>query len=457
VSKVAAATFAHYLDHPKPFTSMNYVDGPMPLLASVSRRPWHATREAAADLVAASASWSSRALGRGGGEIIGGRLALRVDPSYLTTLAAGRTSVLVTGTNGKSTATSLVAAALSPAGTVVSNRTGANMPDGIVTTLRADRDATVAALEVDEVYLAPVVAATRPRAIVVLNVSREYTRGISLVRTVGHWRSVADTLTPDTCVIINADDPVVQYAFEEAPIVVPVAGRLPWTRDAVTCPACGALHVNLGSSWSCSGCARRRLEPDWEVGDPRAVTELVQEATVTGPEGAHPLRTSVPGRTASVSAMFALAAASAIGVDVSRAADAVAEVSDVDGRYRPFVVGRHQIRILMLKNPAGWSEAIDTAVTGDAPMVVAFEPFGPRDTTTLWEAPWEQLADRSIAVSGLRAADVVACLEPAGVRTTVAHDVLEAVSMQPPGQVVVACNYPAFRQLTRRLRLMASA
>ncbi len=129
---------------------------------------------------------------------------------------------------------------------------------------------------------------------------------------------------------------------------------------------------------------------------------------------------------------------------------------DVDGRYRPFRVEGRDIRILMLKNPAGWSEAIDTALSGDLPLVVACDPFGPRDTATMWEAPWQRLSGRFVSVSGGRAADVVACLRAGGVTTNVATDVLDAVAVHPPGQVVVACNYPAFRRLTRRLRPMGA-
>src|SRR5262245_21832764 len=164
-------------------------------------------------LLADTASLASRVLGKGKGEIIGGRYALRVAPSLLETMASGRTSVLVTGTNGKSTVTALVAAALRPAGPVVSNRTGANMPDGIVASLKADQVSELAAIEVDEAYLRPTVAATHPRALIALNLTREYTRGVSLARTIDHWQGAASLLTADTTVIVNTDDPWVQYAF----------------------------------------------------------------------------------------------------------------------------------------------------------------------------------------------------------------------------------------------------
>jgi len=130
-----------------------------------------------------SAGRLSQALGKGSGSMIGGRLALRVDPQVLRAVAGDRRSVLVTGTNGKSTVTALVAAAITPGGAVVSNTTGANMTDGIVTALSADRTSGLAALEVDEVYLQPLALGTRPKPFVVLNSSREYPRGVSLSST----------------------------------------------------------------------------------------------------------------------------------------------------------------------------------------------------------------------------------------------------------------------------------
>ena len=79
----------------------------------------------------------SRALGRGSGTVAGGRAGLLVDPGLLATLAAGRRVALVTGTNGKTTTTRLLAAgAGGPDGVgVVSNDTGANMPAGHVAAL----------------------------------------------------------------------------------------------------------------------------------------------------------------------------------------------------------------------------------------------------------------------------------------------------------------------------------
>ncbi|MFL6181228.1 MAG: Mur ligase family protein [Actinomycetes bacterium] len=417
---------------------------------TVTPRP--SVRERAAMALADAASLASRALGKGKGEIIGGRYALRVAPSLLETMGSGRASVLVTGTNGKSTVTALVTAALATAGRVASNRTGANMPDGIVTSLKEDRSSELAAIEVDEAYLQPVVAAMHPRALIALNLSREYTRGVSLPQTVEHWQSAARLLTPETAVIVNTDDPWVQYAFERAPNIVPVAGGLNWKADSAICPACQAVMSGLGEQWSCTGCGRERIKPAWSATDGEHLSDVLQEVVVSGPDHHLTVRTSVPGRTAAASVAFALAAADAVGVSVDHAAAAVESVLDVDGRYAPFEIDGRRARIIMLKNPAGWTEAIDTAIRTDLPVVIYAEPFGPRDTTTIWEVEWERLSGRPVVVSGKRGPDVVACLDSHGVSSTLVDDPLDAVRMHSPGPVLVACNYSGFRQLTARLR-----
>lgn len=81
----------------------------------------------------------SRAAGRGSGSVIGGRVALKLDPDLLARLATHLDVILVSATNGKTTTTRLIAEALRAAGPVVSNALGANMPAGITSALAGVR------------------------------------------------------------------------------------------------------------------------------------------------------------------------------------------------------------------------------------------------------------------------------------------------------------------------------
>src|SRR5919202_2373053 len=122
--------------------------------------------------VARGTSALSRMAGRSG-SVIGGRVALYLDRKALGRFAAGRSVHLVSGTNGKTTTTALLAAALRTAGPVVHNTTGANLKTCLVSALAKDLDSPVAALEVDEAALVQVLAETTAAVVVLLNLSRD--------------------------------------------------------------------------------------------------------------------------------------------------------------------------------------------------------------------------------------------------------------------------------------------
>ncbi|MGH9102511.1 MAG: Mur ligase family protein, partial [Acidimicrobiales bacterium] len=131
----------------------------------------------------AAVSRASRALGRGEGTVAGGRVALAIDPGALARLARDRPVALVSGTNGKTTTTRLLAAALQTVGPVLTNAGGANLPTGLVTALwDGPRDAR-GVLEVDEAWLAAVAADVRPLCMALLNLSRDQLDRVSEVRS----------------------------------------------------------------------------------------------------------------------------------------------------------------------------------------------------------------------------------------------------------------------------------
>jgi UDP-N-acetylmuramyl tripeptide synthase len=375
---------------------------------------------------------------------VGGGIALRIDPDALSRLAAGRKVALVSATNGKSTTTRLLAEALGTAGAVAYNATGANMAEGLVTTLDAARRAPYAVLETDEAYLDPIAQATRPRAILLMNLSRDYLeRGVRSKSLARHWQATLAALTWPCTVVANADDPLVAWSVRDHRDVVWVAGGMWWDVDGEVCRTCRVRLRRDGATWSCATCGHARAEPAWQVRGGR----------VLGPGLDLPLDLRLPGRTSVSNALFALAGAAALGVQPALALAAIARVDDVDGRWRPRSIDGRVVRLMLSKNPSSWSEIIERAAGRSDPLVIVMEARGGsgKDCAFLWDAPFERLAGRTVVAAGNRAADVALRMHVAGLDVRVVPDPAAAIRTLPPGPVDVAANYPAFLALAATL------
>src|SRR5260370_12940914 len=127
-------------------------------------RPWpRPARTAMAVRAGRLAGRVSRRAGMGAGVTIGGRVALAVAPGVIGELAAGRGAVVVSGTNGKTTTTRLLVAALEASGAgVLSNETGANLASGVAPALTAAASGARPLLQVADARLPRVLAALDP-------------------------------------------------------------------------------------------------------------------------------------------------------------------------------------------------------------------------------------------------------------------------------------------------------
>lgn len=385
----------------------------------------------------------SRATRLGSGSVIGGRVSLALDRHLLAELTAGREVALVSATNGKTTTTRLLAAALGADRAVVSNALGANMPPGHVAALGRTPPGTSAVLEVDERWLGHVMAETRPGTVVLLNLSRDQLDRSHEVRKVAErWRSAVATSPPER-VVANADDPLVAWAASAAPRVVWVGTGGGWRADAGGCPACGGRLAFPAGGWTCVSCGLRRPDPHWHLDGDDAVD----------PDGGrHRLTLALPGRVNRVNATMALAAAVAMGAPAERATAAMGTVRDVAGRYRTASFAGSRIRLLLAKNPAGWQEALDLLAPAPSPVVIAINArvADGHDPSWLWDVPFERLRDRFVVATGERRHDLAVRLHYAEVDHTVADDLTSAVraaaGRAPDGATVdVAANYTAFQ------------
>ncbi len=165
-----------------------------------------------------AASRVSRIAGRGEGSVIGGEVALRVDPTIARRLAAPMRVALVSGTNGKTTTTTLLAAGLATVGTVATNRTGANLANGLTGALLTEPDADLRRPRGRRSRTSPGPSAScAPAAVALLNLSRDQLDRLNEVRgTAERWRT-ALAAAPPGLVVANADDPLVVWAVGDPP------------------------------------------------------------------------------------------------------------------------------------------------------------------------------------------------------------------------------------------------
>jgi UDP-N-acetylmuramyl tripeptide synthase len=349
--------------------------------------------------------------------------------------------VLVTGTNGKTTTTRLITAALGALGQqIASNAFGANMEAGLVAALARAPDATLAVLEVDEKYMPAMLQATRARVVVLLNLSRDQMdRAAEIWMLARRWRA-ALAAAPGCQVIANADDPLVAWAAGQARQVTWVGAGQRWHDDSWCCPQCGSHLRRDDDDWYCGECPNRRPAVRWVL----AGDEVIDPAGRS-----RPLELPLPGRANRSNAVVALAVADVFGISVARAADAVRQVRSVAGRY--LEIGRRgtALRLLLAKNPAGWLEALDILVPPPVPVLLAVNAQVPdgRDTSWLWDVDYRRLRGREVFVAGERRTDLAVRLEADEVAFRVVGSVDEAVDLARAPSMEVIANYTAFQQI----------
>ena len=294
--------------------------------------PLHRARLRAATIAGDAAAVASRLMRRGSGASIRGQILTKLDPDAFRELVSGRRIVAVSGTNGKTTTTHLVASGLREAlgrdaHRLVHNADGANLHYGIASALAKARKADLAVLETDERVVGDLIRDGRPEVLVLLNFSRDQLDRNHEIKFLGRdWRGALERAGASGPVVIaNADDPLVTWAAEKAHRVVWVATATTWNADAAMCPACGAmLSRDASGAWDCPACELTQHAADY----------VVQGSQIRLPDGrlVEP-RLNVPGKFNVANAAMALAATAEMGVDAETALVGFRTVEAPAGRF----------------------------------------------------------------------------------------------------------------------------
>ena len=423
-------------------------------------------------------------LTRHGGSALPGKVIERIDPGFLArTLAQLPLGVvLVSGTNGKTTTTRMVASMLSDLGLrVFTNPTGSNFTRGVVSSLLSEvslggqLDADIAVLELDEAYAVHFVQQVKPRYALLLNVMRDQLDRFGEIdntaRLLGH---VAEA-TSGT-VVLNREDPRIAAL---APLTsnstqvhyfglsdslkhcFPSDDDMSTTLDAeqrgsATEKTSTAQAASAGTSHS------HDADVTLTAAEDHAATFLMDGTeyhTSVKLEGVYNLYNAA--------AALALVRAVAADEDAARrmrsdAASLIAAVSRVTpafGRGEVIDVNGSPVELLLVKNPMGFRLALASfKPQGCGTMIAINDEYADgRDMSWLWDVDFTSLRDTGVAmVSGVRAWDMALRLGydqvPVASVDTDLHAALSAFVKANPGTSKhIYCTYTAMLKVRAAL------
>ncbi|HEY2042570.1 MAG TPA: MurT ligase domain-containing protein [Jatrophihabitans sp.] len=402
-----------------------------------------------------------RATGRRGTALPGlvvEKLFPRFLPRRLAKLEHG--VVVVTGTNGKTTTTKMVATILAQQYRVLTNDTGGNFVRGTITAVLqhsswlGSTPADVAVFELDEAHAVRFCQVHQPEHLLLLNVLRDQLDRFGEIDTTAQLLGkVARATTAD--VVINRDDPRLVKLAPGLAARVSYFGVAPALRELF--PTDEEMYGGQ-INYSDTPAAAELLDLDLGISTDLTlrIDQSIERITLRA-EGAHNAQ----------NAAGAAALALALGLDPDTIATGLRAVEPAFGRGQSFDLDGRRLVLQLVKNPAGFRQSLRTVASlNPAATVIAINDdyADGRDMSWLWDVdfgPVLQGKSGWLVTTGTRAADMAVRLhydsiETDLINTDLAAAIRAASAHIPPGDtVVVFSTYTAMWQLHQILTKIA--
>ena len=394
-------------------------------------------------LIARLARFSLRLLGKGGTNVPG-TIALKLNKKILKTLSRDVTVILVTGTNGKTTITRMIEQSLIEAGkTYFTNKSGANMDTGIVAeftqncTLFGRCKYDYALIECDELAFKNVSLHGKVDYVIVSNIFRDQLdRFGEITHTItGIYEGIKNA--PNATVCLNADCSLSTSLKDRIPNKVIFYGlncpiykkTVKEVSDAPYCIKCGKeykydyiTYGHLGA-YNCE-CGYKRPTPTVFV--EKIIENDIDSTTVLMNIGgeSNQIKINLPGGYNIYNATAAASIGYALGFDNNVIKNALAGFSCGFGRMEKFSIDGTDIRMILVKNPAGANQVLNFLcnIKESATFVVGLNDkwADGTDISWIWDADFERLHDvgdhlNSVIVTGIRADEMAMRFKYAGI------------------------------------------
>ncbi|NRT77402.1 Mur ligase family protein [Clostridium beijerinckii] len=372
-----------------------------------------------------------------GGSNFPGKIALKIDKSILKHVSKGYKVILVTGTNGKTTTTSMIYNILKENKLhVITNSTGANLYPGIVACFISNysffkkKENPYAVIEVDEANVKFITEYITPEIITVTNLFRDQLDRYGEVYTTLVKILEGVTKVPESKLVLNGDEsllgkldvknPVAYYGFN-TPIKEDTTLEI--NADAKFCKFCKSpysynlvTYNHLGDFY-CPECGYKRSELAYAVNKIFDLTPENSSVLINDTE----VFISQSGAYNIYNALCAFAISKELGIEDSVIKSSLQNQSSSFGRQEQISIDNKDVQIILVKNPAGYNQALDTLALNTSEFSAVFmlndNYADGRDVSWIWDVDFEKISSlkiEDIFVSGIRMYDMAVRLKVAG-------------------------------------------
>lgn len=386
-------------------------------------------------VLAKLAKKTSQWLGKGGGNIPG-VVARKIDPDILKTLSKQvEKIIIVTGTNGKTTASNLLAAILSQTGEpMIHNKEGNNLLTGVTASFithaswtgKLKKNVRYAVFEVDESYVALVVRELTPAYVLINNFFRDQLDRVGEMDALISKMKNA-LIDVNTTLVLNGDDPFVMQmqTLEKRKIYFGIYkdayqfGSFSLT-ETMACPHChkelSYSHIHYGhlGYYQCS-CRYSRPAPDIEA------TKIADDMQFEiNHEEKYEL--SIDGVYNIYNALGPIAIAKAENISHEQIYNGLRSFKPVKGRMQTNMINGAPRLINLVKNAAGLDLSLSEALKHHEKMQLVFFltdlVHDSQDISWIWDADLERIEQADVTriiCSGTRALDMAVRFKYAGI------------------------------------------
>ena len=304
----------------------------------------------------------------GSGSTWPGHIALKFNDRFIEDIINKNKNlkiVVIAGTNGKTTSTTLLKFLLEKSGhKVFTNSEGANLLNGVASTIIKNSNIfsklkyDFAIFESDELNLPLLLKKISPDKILILNLFRDQLDRYGEVNTIAmKWLESLKTLAGKTEIFINGDAPQLFYIGTKLTQKVRYFGvetklmklkDIPHDVDSIYCPVCLSMlkynrlsYAHLGDFY-CSNCHFKRS---------KGVNDFSRVKIAYPMEGLY----NVYNTNA-----ILLLIKSLIDIKITDINDWLKEFVPAFGRQEEIIYKNRKIFILLSKNPAGFNQSIQT-------------------------------------------------------------------------------------------------